>query len=49
MIKEKINLNSISEAIEAVKNGEVIIVVDDANRGKTKEILLLLQEKIVQN
>jgi 3,4-dihydroxy 2-butanone 4-phosphate synthase/GTP cyclohydrolase II len=32
MIKEKINLNSISEAIEAVKNGEVIIVVDDANR-----------------
>lgn len=32
MTKEKINLNSIPEAIEAIKNGEVIIVVDDADR-----------------
>ena len=30
--KEKINLNSIPDAIDAVKKGEVIIVVDDANR-----------------
>ena len=27
-----IKLNSIAEGIEAIKNGEVIIVVDDANR-----------------
>jgi len=32
MTKEKINLDSIPEAIKAIKNGEVIIVVDDANR-----------------
>jgi len=29
---EKIVLNSIEEAIEAIKNGEIIIVVDDENR-----------------
>lgn len=29
---EKINLNTIEEAIEAIKNGEVIIVVDDEDR-----------------
>jgi 3,4-dihydroxy 2-butanone 4-phosphate synthase / GTP cyclohydrolase II len=29
---EKIKLHSIPEAMEAIKNGEVIIVVDDANR-----------------
>jgi len=32
MIKDKINLDSIPDAIKAIKNGEVIIVVDDANR-----------------
>ena len=32
MTKGKINLDSITEAIEAIKNGEVIIVVDDADR-----------------
>ena len=32
MTTEKIKLHSIPEAIEAIKNGEVIIVVDDANR-----------------
>lgn len=32
MTKENIKLHSIPEAIEAIKNGEVIIVVDDANR-----------------
>ena len=32
MTKEKINLDSIPDAIKAIKNGEVIIVVDDANR-----------------
>ena len=32
MTKGKINLDSIKEAIEAIKNGEVIIVVDDADR-----------------
>ena len=32
MTKDKINLNSIPDAIKAIKNGEVIIVVDDANR-----------------
>jgi 3,4-dihydroxy 2-butanone 4-phosphate synthase/GTP cyclohydrolase II len=32
MTKGKINLDSIIEAIEAIKNGEVIIVVDDADR-----------------
>ena len=29
---EEIVLNSIEEAIEAIKNGEIIIVVDDENR-----------------
>jgi 3,4-dihydroxy 2-butanone 4-phosphate synthase/GTP cyclohydrolase II len=32
MTKDKINLDSIPDAIKAIKNGEVIIVVDDANR-----------------
>ena len=32
MTENKIKLNSIQEAINAIKNGEVIIVVDDANR-----------------
>ena len=32
MTENKIKLNSIPEAINAIKNGEVIIVVDDANR-----------------
>ena len=32
MTKEKINLDSIPDAVKAIKNGEVIIVVDDANR-----------------
>ena len=32
MTKENITLNSVPEAIQAVKNGEVIIVVDDADR-----------------
>ena len=32
MSENKIKLNSIPEAINAIKNGEVIIVVDDANR-----------------
>ena len=32
MTKETLELGSIPEAIEAIKNGEVIIVVDDANR-----------------
>ena len=32
MTENKIKLNSILEAINAIKNGEVIIVVDDANR-----------------
>lgn len=32
MTKETLELDSIPEAIEAIKNGEVIIVVDDANR-----------------
>ena len=32
MTKEKISFNSIPEAIEAIKNGEVIIVVDDEDR-----------------
>ena len=32
MTKQKIKLNTIPEAIEAIRNGEVIIVVDDANR-----------------
>ena len=32
MTKGKINLDSITDAIEAIKNGEVIIVVDDADR-----------------
>ena len=32
MTKEKINLDSIPDAIKAIRNGEVIIVVDDANR-----------------
>ena len=32
MTENKIKLNSIHEAINAIKNGEVIIVVDDANR-----------------
>ncbi|NVK82705.1 MAG: 3,4-dihydroxy-2-butanone-4-phosphate synthase [Cytophagia bacterium] len=31
-MSEEIKLNSIEEAIEAIKNGEVIIVVDDENR-----------------
>ncbi|MCO6358525.1 3,4-dihydroxy-2-butanone-4-phosphate synthase [Roseivirga pacifica] len=31
-MSEKIQLNTIEEAIEAIKNGEVIIVVDDENR-----------------
>ena len=32
MNKDIIQLNSIPDAIESIKNGEVIIVVDDANR-----------------
>ena len=32
MTENLIELNSIPEAIDAIKNGEVIIVVDDANR-----------------
>ena len=32
MTENNIELFSIPEAIEAIKNGEVIIVVDDANR-----------------
>ena len=32
MKENSIELNTISEGIEAIKNGEVIIVVDDANR-----------------
>ena len=28
----KIKLNKIEDAIEAIKNGEIIIVVDDENR-----------------
>jgi 3,4-dihydroxy 2-butanone 4-phosphate synthase/GTP cyclohydrolase II len=32
MTTQKIKLNTIPEAIEAIRNGEVIIVVDDANR-----------------
>ena len=32
MNKNKINLDSISDAIKAIKKGEIIIVVDDANR-----------------
>jgi len=32
MTEQKIILDSIPEAIEAIRNGEVIIVVDDANR-----------------
>src|SRR6056300_1094611 len=32
MTQNSIELHSITEAIEAIKNGEVIIVVDDANR-----------------
>ena len=31
-MSEKIQLDSIESAIEAIKNGEVIIVVDDENR-----------------
>ena len=32
MTKDSIELNNIPEAIQAIKNGEVIIVVDDENR-----------------
>ena len=32
MKENSIELNTISEGIDAIKNGEVIIVVDDANR-----------------
>ena len=32
MTQSSIELHSISEAIEAIKKGEVIIVVDDADR-----------------
>jgi 3,4-dihydroxy 2-butanone 4-phosphate synthase/GTP cyclohydrolase II len=32
MTEQKIILDTIPEAIEAIRNGEVIIVVDDANR-----------------
>ena len=32
MKQNLIKLNSIEEGIKAIKNGEVIIVVDDANR-----------------
>ena len=31
-MSEKIQLDSIESAIEAIRNGEVIIVVDDENR-----------------
>ncbi|MBT8183771.1 MAG: 3,4-dihydroxy-2-butanone-4-phosphate synthase, partial [Eudoraea sp.] len=31
-MEEKIQLNTIEEAIEDIKNGKVIIVVDDENR-----------------
>ena len=30
----EIKLDSIKEAIDAIKNGEVIMVVDDEDRGK---------------
>ena len=42
MMKNK--LNTIEEAIEDIKNGKLVIVVDDENR-KTKVILLELQIK----
>lgn len=38
-IKDKIILNSITEAIAAIKNGEVIIVVDDENRENEGDFL----------
>ena len=31
-MKNKIKLDSINDAIKAIKKGEVVIVVDDANR-----------------
>ncbi|MDC0176809.1 3,4-dihydroxy-2-butanone-4-phosphate synthase [Polaribacter sp.] len=37
--KENIQLNSISEAIEDIKNGKVIIVVDDENRENEGDFL----------
>ena len=43
-MSEKIQLDSIESAIEAIKNGEVIIVVDDENR-EMKETLFAPQKK----
>ena len=37
---EKIQLNSISEAIEDIKNGKIIIVVDDENRENEGDFLV---------
>ena len=42
----EIKLDSIKEAIDAIKNGEVIMVVDDEDR-KMKEILFVLRKKSI--
>jgi 3,4-dihydroxy 2-butanone 4-phosphate synthase/GTP cyclohydrolase II len=41
----EIKLNTIEEAIEAVRDGEIVIVVDDED-ARTKVILLLLQKRL---
>ena len=46
MTENKIKLNSIPEAINAIKNGEVIIVVDDANRENEGDFVAAAAEKI---
>ena len=38
-IKSTSSLNSISEAIEDIKNGKIIIVVDDENRENEGDFL----------
>ena len=37
----KIELNSITEAITDIKNGKIIIVVDDENRENTRRVYCL--------
>lgn len=38
-MQEKIKLNSIDEAIEAIRQGEIIIVVDDEDRENEGDLL----------
>ncbi|MEO8254994.1 MAG: 3,4-dihydroxy-2-butanone-4-phosphate synthase, partial [Flavobacterium sp.] len=39
MVKDKIQLNTIEEAIEEIRQGKIILVVDDENRENEGDFL----------